>query len=176
MAHVVADIEAARDENEYLRGYADFSHFIASDYSLSVYRKFAVLGARNILYLQAELQLLELQLGELDDEDKKTIGWSRDSNEALEIEKAARSWEDLNRLATEGDEEKARKLAMICKIRKLMKEYGSYIRENLPRVVADFGRRGFASAKSSSRAREARKRTIQGVQGLVSKGSSGAVG
>jgi hypothetical protein len=103
MAHVVADVEAARDENEYLRGYPDFAHFIASDYSLSIYRKFAVLGARNLLYLQAELQLLELQLGELDDEDKKTIGWSRNSDEALETEKAARSWEDLNRLATEGN-------------------------------------------------------------------------
>jgi len=127
MAHVVADVEAARDENEYLRGYPDFAHFIASDYSLSIYRKFAVLGARNLLYLQAELQLLELQLGELDDEDKKTIGWSRNSDEALETEKAARSWEDLNRLATEGNEEKTQKLEMIYKIRNLMKEYGLYI-------------------------------------------------
>jgi hypothetical protein len=127
MAHVVADVEAARDENEYLRGYPDFANFIASDYSLSIYRKFAVLGARNLLYLQAELQLLELQLGELDDEDKKTIGWSRNSDEALETEKAARSWEDLNRLATEGNEEKTQKLEMIYKIRNLMKEYGLHI-------------------------------------------------
>jgi hypothetical protein len=124
MAHVVPDVEAARDEKEYLRGYSDFSHFIASDYSLSIYRKFAVLGARNLLYLQGELQLLELQLAELDDEDKKTIGLSRDSDEALETEKAARSWEDLIRLADEGNDQKVEKLRIIYKIRKLMKEYG----------------------------------------------------
>lgn len=30
------DVEAARDEMEYLVGFTDFSHFIASDRSLSI--------------------------------------------------------------------------------------------------------------------------------------------
>jgi hypothetical protein len=130
MAHVVPDVEAARDEKEYLQGYSDFSYFIASDYSLSIYRKFGVLGARNLLYLQGELQLLELQLAELDDADKNTIGLSRDPDEALETEKAARSWEDLIRLADEGNDQKVEKLRIIYRIRKLMKEYGWSFREH----------------------------------------------
>ncbi len=95
MAGPYIDIESARDEKEYLHGFADFSQFIASDFSLSIYRKFAALGARNILYLQAELQLLEIQLKELDDTDKRTIGWSDDTTEKLKAEAAARSWEDI---------------------------------------------------------------------------------
>ena len=122
MAQIVPAVEDPRQE--YLQGYTDFSHFIASDYSLSIYRKFAVLGSRNLLYLQGELQLLEVQLAELDDEDKKTIDLSQDPDQASEIEKAARSWEDMKRLADEGWEEKAHKLEIIYKIRKAMKEYG----------------------------------------------------
>jgi hypothetical protein len=53
----VADVEAALDDIEYLDGYVDFSQFIASDQTLSIYRKFSILGARNSLYLGAELQL-----------------------------------------------------------------------------------------------------------------------
>jgi hypothetical protein len=43
MAAPQIDVESARDEKEYLHGFADFSHFIASDFSLSIYRKFATL-------------------------------------------------------------------------------------------------------------------------------------
>lgn len=122
MAHIDASVEDT--PQEYLQGYTDFSHFIASDYSLSIYRKFGVLGARNLLYLQGELQLLELQLSELDDEDKKTIGCSQSLDQASETEKAARSWEDMKRLAEEGVEKQAHKLEIIYKIRKVTKEYG----------------------------------------------------
>ena len=82
------------------------------------------MGARNLLYLQGELQLLELQLSELDDEDKKTIGHSQSLDQASETEKAARSWEDMKRLAEEGVEKHAHKLEIIYKIRKVTKEYG----------------------------------------------------
>jgi len=124
MAHIQPDVEAARDENEYLRGYVDFSQFIASDYSLSIYRKFATLGAHNLLYLQAELQLMECELEKLDEADKRTIGWSADA-EAFETEKAARSWEELKRQAyDQGNEKQAGRLRMVYKLRKLMREYG----------------------------------------------------
>ncbi len=124
MAQIQVDIEAARDENEYLQGFADFAQYIASDYSLSIYRKFATLGARNLLYLQTELQLLELELQELDDEDKRTIAESSDNGEKIETEKAARSWEVLREQAEDGEGKSARKLRMIYRIRKLMEEYG----------------------------------------------------
>jgi hypothetical protein len=126
MANIQADVEAARDRHEYLGGFVDFSEFIASDFSLSIYRKFRVLGARNLLYLQAELQLLECQLKAVDEEDKRTIAWSNDEKEALDTEKAARSWDFMKEQANGGDEKQAGKLRMIYKLRKLMKEYGGY--------------------------------------------------
>ncbi len=124
MAQIQIDVEAARNDDEYLQGYVDFSHYVASDYSLSIYRKFAVLGARNLLYLQAELQLMELELQELDQEDKRTIADSQDNDEKVGIETAARSWEVLKEQAEEGDGRQAEKLRMIYKIRRLTKDYG----------------------------------------------------
>ncbi|KAH8777289.1 hypothetical protein BGZ57DRAFT_891090 [Hyaloscypha finlandica] len=123
MAAIQADVESALDETEYLPGFADFSHFIASDHSLSIYRKFAVLGARNLLYLQAELQLLEINLQELDIEDKRTIATSSNDLEKIKVEKGARSWEELKEQAEEGNEKQAGKLRIIYRIRKLMQEY-----------------------------------------------------
>ncbi|KAH8786760.1 hypothetical protein F5882DRAFT_403561 [Hyaloscypha sp. PMI_1271] len=123
MAAIQADVESALDETEYLPGFADFSHFIASDHSLSIYRKFAVLGARNLLYLQAELQLLEKNLQELDVEDKRTIATSSNDLEKIKVEKGARSWEELKEQAEEGNEKQAGKLRIIYRIRKLMQEY-----------------------------------------------------
>lgn len=127
MAHVLIDIEAARDKNEYLQGFSDFSQYIASDYSLSIYRKFATIGARNLLYLQTELQLLELELEEIDKEDKATIAESDDNDEKIETENAARSWEALKEQAEYGDGRQATKLRMIYRIRKVMEEYGMHV-------------------------------------------------
>lgn len=124
MAQVQVDIEAARDGTEFLQGFADFSQYIASDYSLSIYRKFATLGARNLLYLQTELQLLELELGELDRADKTTIAESNDNDEKVDAEKAARSWEVLKGHGEAGDGRRSRKLDMIYKIRKVIEQYG----------------------------------------------------
>ena len=117
-------IEATHVIKEYLPGFADFSHFIASDYSLSIYRKFATLGARNLLYLQAELQLLERRLHDLDEADQLVIELSDVAEEKQKVERGARSWEDLERQAEDGDEQQAEKLKIIYKIRKLMQEYG----------------------------------------------------
>ncbi|PVH70378.1 hypothetical protein DL98DRAFT_540902 [Cadophora sp. DSE1049] len=122
-AQIQADVEAARDETEYLQGFADFSQYVASDLSLSIYRKFSTLGARNLLYLQTELQLLELELNELDREEKTTIAESNDDDEKIDTEIAARSWELMLAHAEDGDEKQMRKLQKIHKIRKVMKEY-----------------------------------------------------
>lgn len=68
-----------------LEGYPSFAHFIAKDSDASIYRKYAHLSARNLLYLQSELHDLEEQLRQLDGEDAKDI----DNEEA---QKAARGW------------------------------------------------------------------------------------
>jgi hypothetical protein len=95
MANTNADIEAARGIEEYLDGYVDFAEFIASDYSLSIYRKFSTLGARNLLYLKAELQLLQFQLQALDDADRAILGRPENDIQKAQIENANRSWDDL---------------------------------------------------------------------------------
>jgi hypothetical protein len=123
------DLEAAQEDSkymeEYLPGYVDFSHFIASDYSLSIYRKFAVLGTRNLLYLEAELQLLEFQLHALDESDKLITQQHADEVQRTRTDAAIRSWDDLKRQALEGDERQRGKLRMIYKLRRVMKEYGA---------------------------------------------------
>lgn len=124
MAEAQIDVEAARDEGEYLQGFADFSQYVASDLSLSIYRKFGVLGARNLLYLQTELQLLEIELEALGKEDKLAIAGGDIDDEKFELEEAARSWESMHGRAEDGDERQMRRLGMIYKIRKVMEEYG----------------------------------------------------
>ncbi|KAL5323523.1 hypothetical protein ACEPPN_008061 [Leptodophora sp. 'Broadleaf-Isolate-01'] len=125
MAEAQIDVEAARDEGEYLQGFADFSQYVASDLSLSIYRKFGVLGARNLLYLQTELQLLEIELEALGKEDKLAIAGGDIDDEKFELEEAARSWESMHGRAEDGDERQMRRLGMIYKIRKVMEEYES---------------------------------------------------
>jgi hypothetical protein len=93
MSTTSADIEIAKRPKEYLEGFADFSHYIASDDSLSVYRRFGSLGSRNILYMQAELQFLEQQLEELDDADRELVQGNA-GDEKKSVDDAARAWEE----------------------------------------------------------------------------------
>lgn len=68
-----------------LEGYPSFAQFIARDGDAAIYRKYAHLSARNLLYLQSEIHELEEQLQQLDREDAKDID---DEN----AQKAAREW------------------------------------------------------------------------------------
>jgi hypothetical protein len=124
MADTNDDIGAARGGKEYLDGYVGFSEFIASDYSLSIYRKFGSLAARNLLYLEAELQLLQFQFGALDDADSAIPTRPGDDVEKARTENANRSWDDLKQQVMEGDTRQAEKLRMIYELRRLTKEYG----------------------------------------------------
>lgn len=175
MAQVETDVEAAQEEIEYLPGYRDFAEFIASDHSLSVYRKFAVLGARNLLHLQAELQLLELQLHNLDLADQETIASSA-AQDPTETEIAARSWDDLKMQANKGDEKQIGRLRIIYKIRKLMKEYGKHDR-NCPKQQINMNNRGgLAPAKPSSPTRETSLWPLSRIPRLVPTRPSSAMG
>ncbi len=68
-----------------LEGYPSFAQFIARDGDAAIYRKYAHLSARNILYFQSELHELESKLWQLDRDDAKDI----DNEDA---QKAARAW------------------------------------------------------------------------------------
>jgi hypothetical protein len=69
------DIEAQSQSTveEYLDGFADVSAYIGSDRELALFRRFDVLGARNLLYLQARLVLLEAKLEKYDEEDRQIV-------------------------------------------------------------------------------------------------------
>jgi len=67
------DIESQPTAQEYLDGFPDVSEYIGSDRELALFRRFDVLGARNLLYLQARLLVLEEVLKRYDDEDKDFI-------------------------------------------------------------------------------------------------------
>jgi hypothetical protein len=119
------DVEATSSPKEHLEGFADLSHYVASDETLSIYRRFGSLGARNILYLQGELQFLEAQLNKLDDDDSKLIRELLVSDEKNQIDNAARSWEKFSFYAG-SDERQAKKMKLILQIREVMKLYGEH--------------------------------------------------
>ena len=68
-----------------LEGYPSFAQFIARDGDAAIFRKYAHLSARSLLYLQSELHELDEQLRQLDREDAKDV-------ENEEPQKAAREW------------------------------------------------------------------------------------
>jgi hypothetical protein len=120
------DQEASRASKEFLDGYVDFAEFIASDAQLSIFRQFRSLAARNLLYLEAELQLLEFEIQAIDDADQALLNNGDDEERKTKTEEAIRAWECF-RKQTEIDPRQARKLEMITKLRRLMKEYGMLI-------------------------------------------------
>ena len=99
-----------------LDGYPTFAQFIARDGDAAIFRKYAYLSARNLLYLQSELNELEVQLRQLDREDAKDI----DNEEA---QKAARLWGHYS----DPNNDRARQHRILQgKIKVMLKEYRSY--------------------------------------------------
>ncbi|KAH0534091.1 hypothetical protein FGG08_007310 [Glutinoglossum americanum] len=117
------DVEIGESAKEFLEGFSDFSQFIASDDDLSIYRRFGSLGARNILYLQAELQLLEQNLQKLDEADHDVVMRHSDEDEKKEVDLAARAWECFEYQSKKGTERQMLKMKLILRIREVMKEY-----------------------------------------------------
>ncbi|KAH9216090.1 hypothetical protein DL95DRAFT_460634 [Leptodontidium sp. 2 PMI_412] len=71
--HNVVDAENTSTADEHLEGFADFAAYIGSDRDLALFRRFDTLGARNLLYLQAELLALEEKLQEYDEEERRFV-------------------------------------------------------------------------------------------------------
>src|SRR5436305_5209759 len=130
------DVEKSKDtQHEILDGYADFAELIAYDPEFFIFRSFGSLGARNLLYFQAELQVLESQLKKLDKLDQEDLRASNDRERKKAIEKAARDWVSLaelsERKANQGQqhfrqdddvtERQAKKMELILRIRQVMK-------------------------------------------------------
>jgi len=95
-------------------GHGGFSEFIASDDELSVFRRFKVLGARILLYLQSSMMELEARLKELDMQD------TRDMN--MDILLSTTCWETFSAKASEAPRE-AERMEVIKQIKKATDEY-----------------------------------------------------
>lgn len=136
MSRLNKDVEEAKNPKRYLEGFSEFSHFIASDESLSVYRRFGALGARNIINLQAELQFLEQQLEILDAADLELVHSQGERTEEQKlVDEAARAWESFEHQANEGDERQKVRMQLILRIREVMKEYGVSRPQNIHEFI-----------------------------------------
>lgn len=72
MDHAPNSNEASTSRASKIEGYDKLAAWIASDRGLSIYRRFAGLNAKNLLYLQAEIITLADDLREIIDEDRKS--------------------------------------------------------------------------------------------------------
>lgn len=95
-----------------MEGYAKIASRIAAHPELGIYRRFAALNARNILYLQAELHGLEHELEQCAAEDAAV---ANDETRKL----YSRDWQTL----AESIDDDRRQWNIICRIRVKLKEY-----------------------------------------------------
>ena len=114
---MVNDVEKDAFEVVYVKGYPSLAAFIASDRDKStwIYRRFDRLSARNLLYLQSELQELEERQDAFDAEDL---------HGGREEKKSARNWQVLKKKAKQQNNEREKKrLDLVFEIRDKLKEY-----------------------------------------------------
>ncbi|PHH87375.1 hypothetical protein CDD83_8962 [Cordyceps sp. RAO-2017] len=103
--------------SERKEGFADVARWVAldNDHETFIYRRFNELAARNLLYMQAELLVLEKQLDELD---------RRDANsDDMDLKDAIRTWETLSQQYDNGGEEARVRMDLIVRTRAKLKEY-----------------------------------------------------
>ncbi|KAG4437976.1 hypothetical protein IFR05_006557 [Cadophora sp. M221] len=65
----IADRSPAIESRRHLEGFPSLAHFISKDADAAIFRSFSELGARNLLYLQSNLNELEIELKRVDRED-----------------------------------------------------------------------------------------------------------
>ncbi len=108
-----------------------YASHIVRDTSLSVYRKFAVLNTRNILYLQSELADLEQQLQRLDakadadtDNDIWAIprSWRRMRDAGISFQESTADGPNVQESVDPRDS-----WNLILKIRRVLKEYSKLL-------------------------------------------------
>lgn len=100
-----------------LHGYPSLASFIASDRDRTtlIFKRFDVLAARNLLYLQSELASLHHKQQTLDEEDKRGD---------MGIKQCARNWEEFVRVSMKDDDSRQKeRWELMLRIRHTMKEY-----------------------------------------------------
>ena len=167
-----ADIESCQRPKEYLEGFAELAEFIASDNDILLFRKFGALGARNLLYLQAELQELEARLKRIDEEDLREIANTKDISEKMDVDRGARDWDFMTREACDGNGRQAKKMKLILEIRRVIKEYRNCLHVcPSPRCLIDT-RGGFAASEPGRCAPSSRTQCPASLTKMVSPQSA----
>ncbi|GES58894.1 hypothetical protein ATEIFO6365_0003017700 [Aspergillus terreus] len=98
-------------------GFADVARWIAldPDNETFIYRKFDELAAQNLLYLQAEILVLEKELNKLDVNDA--------NSDDMDLRDAIRTWETLTQRYDANDEKARSRMDLVIRIREKLKEY-----------------------------------------------------
>jgi len=112
---------------DYPNGFRKYADLISRDSELSIYRQFRWLSSQNLLYLQAELRVLEDDFDRFKAEDIKGEQKQQQPEDPYLL---ARSFEELqaDSKSNSGSSNISReRLEKIMKTRQVMKEYRSYI-------------------------------------------------
>jgi hypothetical protein len=113
------DVEKHAGQNSQQKpsGFAALSSLLASDgdQELLIFRKFDEISARNLLYLQCELLLIEERLKKW---DKKLSG-----SDDMDLDEAAATWEVMLEQAKNGRREAKEMMELVGQLRAKMKEY-----------------------------------------------------
>ena len=134
------DVEARAHALRPLHGFPSLAEFIASDrdHTSLVFRRFDKLAARNLLYLQSELAVLETEQEAFDAQDSDILN-------DLETKECAMNWEKFKAEAeNQGNERQRKRMELTLKIRKKLKEYSMSL--SLPHWIGcslTDGREGF---------------------------------
>ncbi|KAK6209656.1 hypothetical protein QIS74_11240 [Colletotrichum tabaci] len=108
-----------------MTGYPSFSHFVASDPELFIFRSFKSLSSRNLLHLQSALLEIENELEELDKEEADRAQTDLDAQMSIQC------WEVFSARAKDGDAREARKMDLVRRLQEATKEYqDALIRQN----------------------------------------------
>ncbi|SPJ73561.1 uncharacterized protein FTOL_03291 [Fusarium torulosum] len=113
------DVEKHAGQNSQQKpfGFAALASLMASDgdQELLIFRKFDEISARNLLYLQCELLLIEERLKKWD----KKLSRSGD----MDLDEAAATWEVMLEQAKDGRTEAKEMMELVGQLRAKMKEY-----------------------------------------------------
>ncbi|KAJ9667112.1 hypothetical protein H2201_002631 [Coniosporium apollinis] len=113
----LSDVER-RGAFQALDGYPSLSRFIASDPDRTalVFKRFDRLAVRSLLYLQSELEDLQVQQDEYDRVD------ANDQSDDLSSKQCARNWQEFKKKA-QMDQKQKERMELVMKIKVTMKEY-----------------------------------------------------
>jgi hypothetical protein len=104
-----------------ISGYPQLAHQMGLFPETAIFKRFGDLSARNLLYLQAELLHMHINLRELEEEERDAVHKGNEKGKGLRY---AADWYELYNSRKEADNE-SDQWDLIVEIRAKLKEYGT---------------------------------------------------